>query len=122
MSNFAGHSRAGIKTFFWSLLLIVPIIYWRENGELLGILKNSWRLLICFGLTYLAALFPDIDIKSKSQKIIYSLILIFIALLIFYHYYGWAAGVGFFALLGIISKHRGFFIRAPPLFCCRCHC
>ncbi len=109
MSDFAGHSRAGLITFFWILPVVTLFNFWRVEGNWLDWLKSSsWHIPLCFGLTYLGALFPDIDIKSKSQKIIYSIIIIFMALLIIYHYYGWAAGIGFFALLGIISKHRGF--------------
>jgi len=108
MSDFAGHSKAGIKTFLWILPVIFLVNFWRVEGDWLDLLKSSWHLPLCFGLTYLGALFPDIDIKSKSQKMIYSIIIVFMALLIIYHYYGWAAGIGFFALLGIISKHRGF--------------
>ncbi|MCI0493740.1 metal-dependent hydrolase [candidate division KSB1 bacterium] len=109
MSDFAGHSKAGLMTFLWILPIILLVNFWRVEADWLEWLKSSsWHIPLCFGLTYLGALFPDIDIKSKSQKIIYSIIIVFMALLIIYHYYGWAAGIGFFALLGIISKHRGF--------------
>ena len=108
MSNFSEHSKKGIYAFIWALLLIIPIIFWKTNFNFYDFLQNLWRIPLCFILTYLGALFPDIDIKSKSQRLIYLLLLFLLGLLIVYDYYGWAAGFGFFAVWAIIFKHRGF--------------
>ncbi|MBD3290821.1 hypothetical protein GF337_18585 [candidate division KSB1 bacterium] len=108
MGNFAVHSKKGLHAFLWALLLIIPILFWKTDFSFIEFIKNFWRIPLCLGITYLGALFPDIDIKSKSQKIIYVLLLILLSLLIAYHYYGWAAGIGFFAVWAIITKHRGF--------------
>ncbi len=108
MSNFSEHSQKGLHAFVWALILVFPIILWKTNFNILEFLQNLWRIPLCFGLTYLSALFPDIDIKSKSQRIIYLLLLTLLGLLILYGYYGWAAGTGFFAVWAIIFKHRGF--------------
>lgn len=108
MSNFSEHSKKGLRASVWALVLVIPILFWKTNFNLPEFLQNLWRIPLCFLLAYLSALFPDIDIKSKSQKIIYLLLLILLGLLIIYGYYGWAAGIGFFAVWAIIFKHRGF--------------
>lgn len=108
MSDFAGHSRAGIRSFFVVSILIIPILVWRESGETMALLKNLWKLPVCLIITYLGALFPDIDIKSTSQKIIYLIIFVFLILLTICQYYGWATGIGILAVFGILFKHRGF--------------
>ncbi|MBN2013115.1 metal-dependent hydrolase [candidate division KSB1 bacterium] len=108
MTDFNGHSTAGFRSAFLTIVFTLPIIIWREHGQWLDILHNLWRIPLSFALCYIGALFPDIDMKSKSQRIIYSIIVILLILLISYRYYGWAAGVGLFASTGIIFKHRGF--------------
>lgn len=108
MSDFAGHSRAGIRSFSRVLLIVLPILYWRAQGDYYIFFSDLWHILICFALAYLGALFPDIDIKSRSQKYIFIVLLILMAALIYKKYYGWAAGFGFFALGGATFKHRGF--------------
>ncbi|MBN1349754.1 metal-dependent hydrolase [candidate division KSB1 bacterium] len=107
MSDFAGHSRAGIKTFLW---LSIPILLWQyfKTDSAIGFLKALWCVPVCFALCYFGALFPDVDIKSKSQKIVSGVFIIIIAIFILAGYYGWAAGFGIFILIASFFKHRGF--------------
>ena len=107
MPGFEKHSKAGVSTFF---LVLIPIFawLWYTNKSFDLVYKQWWILPICFFLTYLGALFPDIDIASKSRKIIYIVVLIADFILIKTDYLDWAAWLGFFAILFSLFKHRGF--------------
>lgn len=77
----------------------------------------------CFTVALLFGLWPDVDITSKSQKIFYSVLFVLNAVLIFiFKSYFAAALLGLFAMLPILSKHRGWthsritMILLPSLF------
>lgn len=66
-------------------------------------------ILACFTIALLFGLFPDVDIKSKSQKIFYSLLFVLnLSLILLFQRYLEAAILGLFAMLPILSKHRGW--------------
>ena len=50
---------------------------------------------------------PDIDIKSKSQRVIYAILIPIDLLLILFMYYREAAILGLFAIIPNVLKHRG---------------
>ena len=108
MPGFKKHSKAVIKTFFLVLIPIFAWLWYINDKSFVFIYKQWWMFPICFFLTYLGALFPDIDIASKSRNVIYSVVLIFDIILIKTGYLDWAAWLGFFAILFSLSKHRGF--------------
>lgn len=67
------------------------------------------EILACFTIALLFGLWPDVDIKSKSQKIFYSLLFILnLSLIFIFKRYLEAAILGLFAMLPILSKHRGW--------------
>ncbi len=108
MGGFREHSRTGIRSFIIALMFIVIWYYYRFGIDLNQIYKQLWQIPICFFLCYLGALFPDIDIKSKSQKFVYSIILICDIVLILLKYFEVAAWIGVAVLVVAMFKHRGF--------------
>ncbi|MBN2053595.1 metal-dependent hydrolase [bacterium] len=68
-------------------------------------LKNaSFLLVVCI----LGGLWPDVDTTSKGQKLFYILFFGADTVLIFSQHYLAAALLGYFAMLPIISHHRGW--------------
>ena len=62
----------------------------------------------CFVIAVLSGLWPDVDTKSKSQKIFYRIFLIFNVVLIYMGRYSTSAFFGLFAMLPLIGNHRGW--------------
>ena len=118
MSMFREHWIGGLvaySTFFVISLIatfVVPIFH---NG-----VAQGWNLTIspiaaplkiigCFAIAVLFGLWPDVDIKSKSQKIFYSVLFaVNLVLIVFLQKYLESALLGLFAMLPIMSKHRGW--------------
>ncbi|KER10979.1 MAG: hypothetical protein HY22_01015 [[Candidatus Thermochlorobacteriaceae] bacterium GBChlB] len=104
MSSYKGHLFGGVL-FFIPFAFLYAVLF--GDGKL-PLLQFIFHTAILFGITLLFALFPDIDTKSKGQKIFY---LIFIAVdlaLIFTNHLREAAFLGLFAMLPLISTHRGW--------------
>ncbi|MBM3210963.1 hypothetical protein FJZ33_02000 [Candidatus Poribacteria bacterium] len=105
--TYGQHVKWGIVTYF---IVIMPIFAWilyRQDWSAYGLEGYWWELLICFGLCVIGAMTPDIDIKSRSQRVIYAFLILLDVLLILFSYYRAAALLGFFAMLPNIAKHRG---------------
>lgn len=118
MSMFREHWIGGLvaySTFFVISLIAtfaVPIFH---DG-----VAQGWNLTIapiaaplkiigCFAVAVLFGLWPDVDIKSKSQKIFYSVLFaVNLVLIGFLQKYLESALLGLFAMLPIMSKHRGW--------------
>jgi hypothetical protein len=66
------------------------------------------RLVGLIGLCILGGLFPDVDTDSKGQNLFYSLLIVVDGVLIYYHYYHWAAWLGLCAMLPALGHHRGW--------------
>ena len=105
--TFRGHIMVGITTYFVAVVPIVVWILYRQNWIYKELWYYWWELLICFGLCLIGAMFPDVDIKSKSQRIIYSILIPIDLILILFTYYRAAAILGFFAIIPNTFKHRG---------------
>lgn len=80
-------------------------------------------ILGCFAIALLFGLWPDVDIKSRSQQIFYTVLFVLNAsLILFLQRYLEAALLGLFAMLPILSRHRGWthskitMILLPSLF------
>jgi len=69
---------------------------------------DIWRIGICFLIAILSGLWPDVDIKSKSQQLFYRVFLIFDIVLLFKQMYMESALLGFFGILPLVGKHRGW--------------
>lgn len=69
---------------------------------------DAWRIVACFPIAVLSGLWPDVDIKSKSQRLFYRIFLIIDIGLLFKQMFMESALLGFFAILPLIGKHRGW--------------
>ncbi len=67
--------------------------------------------LLC---SLLGSLFPDVDIKSKGQKVFYSILLVVLIVLIIKQRLDLLAGLSLCAVVPLIVRHRGIFHN--PLF------
>ena len=115
MSMFREHWIGGLTAysvfFFLSLAvsISVSIIFGLPFDWNPTISLNLVVIVGCFVVALLFGLWPDVDIKSKSQKIFYTVLFVLNAVLIFvYKSYIAAALLGLFAMLPILSRHRGW--------------
>ncbi|MBI4639902.1 MAG: metal-dependent hydrolase [Candidatus Tectomicrobia bacterium] len=114
MPSYKGHLLGGSLAFVVFLLTALTWYALPDHRQI------PTLLLICL----LAALWPDVDIKSKAQALFYKAFLVIDLLLIAEHYYKEAAFLGLFAMLPIVGKHRGwthslwaaFLLPIPLLF------
>jgi flagellar biosynthesis protein FliQ len=92
-----------IATIAVSIFYAVPAA-WNPTISL-----NPLKVVGCFAIAVLFGLWPDVDIKSKSQKIFYTLLFVLnVVLIVFWRKYLESALLGLFAMLPILSKHRGW--------------
>ena len=115
MSMFREHWLGGLTAYsiFFVISLVatisVSIIYGLPFDWNPTISLNPFGILGCFATALLFGLWPDVDIKSKSQQIFYTvLFLLNTSLILFLQRYLEAALLGLFAMLPILSKHRGW--------------
>ena len=88
---------------------MAPVMGWilyRQNWSVMELGQHWWEILICFALCVLGAMAPDVDIKSKSQRVIYFILLVVDLVLILTEYYREAAIIGFFGIVPNVLKHR----------------
>ena len=92
-----------IATIAVSVLYAVPAA-WNPTISL-----NPLKVVGCFTIAVLFGLWPDVDIKSKSQKIFYTILFVLnVVLIVFWRKYLESALLGLLAMLPIMSKHRGW--------------
>ncbi len=92
-----------IATIAVSILYAVPVA-WNPTISL-----NPLKVIGCFAIAVLFGLWPDVDIKSKSQKIFYTILFVLnVVLIVFWRKYLESALLGLFAMLPIMSRHRGW--------------
>ena len=118
MSMFREHWIGGLVAYstFFSISLIatiaVPILYDTVPTEWNPTIPPVWdfiKIIGCFAVAVLFGLWPDVDIKSKSQKIFYTVLFTLnVVLIVFLQKYLESALLGLFAMLPIMSKHRGW--------------
>lgn len=97
MPSYRVHLVGGLLTY----LAILQMIKQTEPSVMTIILG----LLFCL----LGALFPDIDVKSKGQKVFYSMLLVVLAILLYQRMYCLFAVMSFLGIIPILVKHRGIF-------------
>jgi len=95
--NYKGHLLGGI--ILYSGVILVGALYSTSLCCL-----AEW--LLC---TLLGSLFPDIDTKSKGQKIVYCGLFVAALVLLFLQKFVILAYLGFAALVPLITNHRGLF-------------
>ena len=118
MSMFREHWISGLvaySTFFIISLITtftVPIFYdsvpqaWNPT---IPPVTDFIKIIGCFAVAVLFGLWPDVDIKSKSQKIFYRVLFVLnVVLIVFLQKYLESALLGLFAMLPIMSRHRGW--------------
>ena len=71
-------------------------------------IKPWWHIVACFVIAILFGLWPDVDIKSKSQSVFYRIFIVMNIFLILKGWYIESAFFGLFAMLPMIGKHRGW--------------
>ncbi len=114
MSLYKGHIAGGVFAFLIYLVFLVVLFPF----------KPSFEIIVWFVLCILGALWPDVDTSSFGQKLFYGGFLVFDTVLLLMGRYKEAALLGFFALLPIVGKHRGwnhsisaaFLVPSPLLF------
>lgn len=110
MPNYKSHMVGGFVAFMLALNIIVV-----QKISLFQAVE--W---LCF--TLLGSLFPDIDIKSKGQKIFYKGLLVLFLLLALKKCVYALILLSFISLLPLVVRHRGvchelWFVIASPLLC-----
>ena len=118
MSMFREHWIGGLvaySTFFiisFIATFAVPILYDtvpQEWNPTIPPVRDFVKIIGCFAVAVLSGLWPDVDIKSKSQKIFYTVLFVLnVGLIVFFQKYLESALLGLFAMLPIMSKHRGW--------------
>lgn len=97
MPNYKGHLVGGMVGFalvvFLCSLHVAPCMTLVE-----------WLLCVCAG-----SLFPDIDTKSKGQKLFYLLLTVALLVFIVRRQFKIVAGIALVCMLPLLSKHRGIF-------------
>jgi len=104
MSTYKKHILGGV-IFFVPLSFIIGLLFDYEN---LNNLEFLLQVGILLSITLLFSLWPDVDIKSKGQLIFYRIFIVVDLLLIVFQKHQEAAYLGLFAMIPLISKHRGW--------------
>ena len=77
-----------------------------------NIVQPTWLTLIeWLGFALLGSLFPDIDIKSKGQKVFYWFTLLLFITLIIQRKFQLLSYVSILAVIPLLVRHRGLFHR-----------
>ncbi|PIO48734.1 MAG: metal-dependent hydrolase [[Chlorobium] sp. 445] len=104
MASYRGHVWGGL--LFFVPLIIVLVFFFELYKQPLPMLLAQVAILL--GITLLFALFPDIDIKSKGQRIFYLIFFCVDLVLIVTNHWREAAFLGLFAMLPLLTEHRGW--------------
>lgn len=97
MPGFKAHIVGGTMTYV-IILQSVPSLQLSTYGIVSG-----------FVFCIIGALFPDIDIKSKGQKLFYSLTLLILCIFLWYERFDLFIGLSLLATVPLLVKHRGLF-------------
>ncbi|MBI2352710.1 metal-dependent hydrolase [Candidatus Dependentiae bacterium] len=98
MPSYKGHLVGGVIVYLIALCSMQYIVFFDIALLIQG-------LLFCL----LGALFPDIDTKSKGQKLFYIFWLIVLFYCFLRHYQNLFVFVSFLGALPLLSRHRGLF-------------
>ncbi|MFA5074736.1 MAG: metal-dependent hydrolase [Candidatus Babeliales bacterium] len=111
MPKYKAHLFTGFILFLLFIVLLIKFSIFNFNKHLLP---------LYFGFCLLGSLFPDIDTKSKIQKIIYYLFFFVILFTIFLQNWLVLSAIVIIAFIPILSNHRAlthkkWFILLVPL-------
>ncbi|MFN3385242.1 MAG: metal-dependent hydrolase [Candidatus Thermochlorobacter sp.] len=104
MASYRGHIWGGL--LFFVPLIILLVFFFELYKQPLPMLLAQVAILL--SITLLFALFPDIDIKSKGQRIFYLIFFCVDLVLIVTNHWREAAFLGLFAMLPLLTEHRGW--------------
>lgn len=108
MAGYKGHVAGGLVFFGLYFVALVSAFAvdqaWRRFSEI----EMIGVPLVLMGLTVMFALWPDVDTNSIGQRLFYSIFFGVDVTLIALREFEWAAYLGLFAILPILSKHRGW--------------
>ncbi len=97
MPSYKVHLVGAVATYLGILQLF-------KNAELsIAIILQG--LVFCL----LGGLFPDIDVKSKGQKVFYSLLFFLLLFLLYQEKYCMFAVMSFLGIIPLLVRHRGIF-------------
>ena len=97
MPGFRGHLIGGTVTY----LAILQYIKFMQPS--VPVIVSGFVFCI------IGSLFPDIDIKSKGQKLFYSLALVVLCCFLYYERTDLFIGLSLLAIVPLLVKHRGLF-------------
>ncbi len=97
MPGFRGHLIGGTVTYL-AILQCIDSVHLPASVLVSG-------FIFCI----VGSLFPDIDIKSKGQKLFYSLTLIVLCCFLYYERTDLFVGLSLLATIPLLVKHRGLF-------------
>jgi len=109
MPGYKGHMAGALSA--WGLMLLI-VLMWQPAG---GIQALEWAVIAIIG-----GMFPDLDIKSMGQKLIYRVLFAVALLLLAAKQYQVMAIMLPISLFPLLVKHRGvmhtwWFITAVPV-------
>ncbi len=110
MANYKTHLIGGVITFFLLNFLFSQLNFYTSKATL----GNFEMKTIFFCMCLLGSLLPDIDTKSKIQKLLYIVLLLAIIYLLIINKWKFAAFSSPFLIFPIIVNHRGIFHN--PIF------
>ena len=105
MPSYRGHLIAGVLTYLGMLQIIKCV---QPNPHVI-----FQGLLFCL----LGSLFPDIDIKSKGQKVFYSLLLMFLCYCLWMQHWYLFVVLSLLGIVPLLARHRGLFHEIWFLLC-----
>ena len=105
MAGYKGHIAGGIIL----MMIVLNLVFYAFTSP-------SWiEIILYMLLAIMFALWPDVDIKSKGQKLFYILFFITDLYLIIVQKFEAAAFLGLFIIIPILSKHRGWTHSIPAM-------
>lgn len=108
MAGYRGHI-AGATVFFIGYLGLLIYLYSMNQAYQQFSTLELWGYPVAmFALALMFGLWPDVDTNSKGQDIFYAIFLVADLFLIATRHFEEAAYLGLFALLPVVSRHRGW--------------
>jgi membrane-bound metal-dependent hydrolase YbcI (DUF457 family) len=108
MAGYRGHIAGAIVFFLGYLGLLVYLYSMNAAYQQFSTLELLGYPVAMFALAIMFALWPDVDTNSKGQDVFYAIFLVADLFLIATRNFEEAAYLGLFALLPVVSRHRGW--------------
>lgn len=108
MAGYRGHIAGAVVFFLGYLALLVYLYSMNAAYQQFSTLELLGYPVAMFALAVMFALWPDVDTNSKGQDVFYAIFLVADLFLIATRNFEEAAYLGLFALLPVVSRHRGW--------------